>query len=114
MPTRRTSNFRCESTSVLSASRQPDGIRARGQWNFNWEDLDEVKISSVEIPSANISLNLKEPDKIDLQILAELQANANLSVSKMAESLKVSEDIAYYHFREHVKKRSMAGQHVVG
>jgi len=86
----------------------------RGEWNFKWEDLGKLKISPVEIPRANVALDLEEPDKTDLQILAELQSNANVSVSKMAQSLKESEDIAYYHFTEHVKKRGMIGQHIVG
>ena len=86
----------------------------KGEWNFRWEDLEKLKISPVEIPATNVSITLEEPDKMDLQILTELQSNANVSVSKMAESLKVSEDIAYYHFTEHVKKRNMIGQHIVG
>ncbi len=86
----------------------------RGEWNFEWSELDSIKPALAGIPITNLDIANEEPDKTDLMILAELQADANVSVSKIAANMKVSEDIAYYHYTEHVKKRGMISQHVVG
>lgn len=86
----------------------------KGEWSFEWDSLDKMKITPIEIPITNLDIAVEEPDKLDLQILAELQANANLSISKIADTLKISEDVVYYHYTEHVKKRGMIGQHAVG
>ena len=86
----------------------------RGEWNFEWSELDRMESGLTGIPVTDPDVSIEEPDKTDLLILAELQADANISVSRIADKIKVSEDVAYYHYTEHAKKRGMIAQHMVG
>ncbi len=89
----------------------------KGEWAFDWSQVDKLKISP-ETPSPETSpcldASVEEPDYVDLAILSELQANATLPLSKIASNIRLSEDIVYYHYTEHVKKRGLISQHVIG
>ena len=86
----------------------------KGQWEFQWPQVTDLDATPPDLHTVDFETSVREPDHVDLAILSELQANATLSVSKIASNIRVSEDVAYYHYLEHVKKRRLISQYVVG
>jgi DNA-binding Lrp family transcriptional regulator len=91
----------------------------KGEWEFEWSQADKLRNPPPEPPlmapedSVEEPNHGYEPDYVDLAILSELQVNATLALSRIASNIRVSEDIARYHYAEHVKKNGLISQYTV-
>jgi len=76
-----------------------------GYWNLQWDDwIEEIKNEQTKLP-----YTLIEPedfpilgDEIDVLMLKELEKDATVKIAKLAEMLKISPQLARYHFHEHL------------
>lgn len=79
-------------------------------WNFQWDKwIEEIKSEEMELP-----YTLVDPegfpikgDEIDLFILKELEKDATISFTKLAEMLKTSPQLVGYHYRKHLIERGL-------
>jgi DNA-binding Lrp family transcriptional regulator len=81
-----------------------------GTWNFQWNDwIDEIKSEGMKLP-----YTLVDPkdfpvlaDEIDILMLKELEKDATTRLAKLAEMLKISPQLARYHFQKHLIERGL-------
>ncbi|MCL4436169.1 MAG: AsnC family protein [Thaumarchaeota archaeon] len=91
----------------------------KGEWAFEWSKVNEfARLLPTPTPShlyESMTLSaVEKPDHIDLAILSEIQKNATLPITKIASNIGVKEDVASYHYTEHVKKRGLISQYIMG
>lgn len=82
----------------------------KGEWAIDWSKIEKEPIRIEEMPIEKIETRV---DKIDLLILAYLQANSFLSLSKIARMLNKNPKKLRYHYTEHVLKRGLINKYVV-
>jgi len=76
-----------------------------GYWNFQWDDwIEEIKNEQTQLP-----YTLVDPkdfpilgDEIDILMSKELEKDAMARISRLAKMLKISPQLARYHFHEHL------------
>jgi len=79
-------------------------------WNFQWDNwIKETKNEKTKLP-----YTLVDPkdfpilgDEIDILMLKELEKNATIKTARLAEMLKISPQLARYHFHEHLVGRGL-------
>jgi DNA-binding Lrp family transcriptional regulator len=79
-------------------------------WVFNWDDwIKEIQTQSTDLP-----YTLIEPqaypvcaDELDVRMLEELEFDATVGLNKLAEALKISPQLAGFHFKEHLIKKNL-------
>lgn len=79
-------------------------------WVFNWDGW----IKEVQTQSSDLPYTLIEPktypicaDELDVQMLEELEFDATISLNKLAEILKISPQLARFHFNEHLLEKNL-------
>lgn len=81
-----------------------------GYWNFQWDNwIEEIKNEQTKLP-----YTLVDPkdfpilgDEIDILMLKELEKDATIKTIRLAEMLKISPQLARYHFHEHLFGRGL-------
>jgi DNA-binding Lrp family transcriptional regulator len=81
-----------------------------GYWSLQWDSwIEEIKNEQTQLP-----YTLVDPedfpilgDEIDVLMLKELEKDATIKISKLAEMLKISPQLARYHFHEHLIGRGL-------
>jgi DNA-binding Lrp family transcriptional regulator len=76
-----------------------------GYWNFQWDEwIEEIKNERTELP-----YTLIDPkdfpilgDRIDVLMLKELEKDATVKITRLAEMFGISPQLARYHFHEHL------------
>jgi DNA-binding Lrp family transcriptional regulator len=79
-------------------------------WNFSWDKwIEEIPTKTTHLP-----FTLVDPpafpvkgDKTDVFILKELEKDATVSFTELAEMLGISPQLVRYHFYEHLVKRDL-------
>lgn len=81
----------------------------RGVWDFDWgnlasaySEIDQVKVQG------RVGF-----DRLDLEILKQLQLDANLPLKAMAERIGCGTKNAYYHYWKHILGRGLIRNHRV-
>jgi DNA-binding Lrp family transcriptional regulator len=81
-----------------------------GTWTFQWDSwIDEVRSERTKLP-----YTLIDPkdfpvlgDQIDVLILKESEKDATISFEKLAKMLKMSPQLARYHYQKHIIERGL-------
>lgn len=79
-------------------------------WNFQWDNwIDEVKTECATLP-----YTLVDPkdfpvlaDEIDVLMLKELEKDATITLVNMARILKISPQLARYHYQKHLVEKGL-------
>jgi hypothetical protein len=74
-----------------------------GTWSFDWPPKEDKGVNLVSTSHQEI----EKYDKLDLLILKELEIDANRTIVKMAENVKVHFKTLEFHYVEHVEKRGL-------
>lgn len=79
-------------------------------WNFQWDKwIEEIKSEEIELPYTLVdpeSFPIKA-DEMDLFILKELEKDATVRFTKIAEMLDVPPQLVRYHYRNHLIERGL-------
>lgn len=79
-------------------------------WNFKWDNwFGEIKNEQTKLP-----YTLVDPkdfpilgDNIDILMLKELEKDATIKIARLAEMLRISPQLARYHFHKHLFGNSL-------
>jgi DNA-binding Lrp family transcriptional regulator len=79
-------------------------------WNFQWDNwIAEIKTEKTLLP-----YTLEDPkdfpilgDKIDVLMLKELEKDATISLVNLAKMLKISPQLARYHYQRHLVEKGL-------
>lgn len=83
---------------------------ASKSWNFLWDKwIEEIPTMGTRLPFTLIDpLDFQvQGDKTDVLILKELEKDATVSFTRLAEMLGISPQLIRYHFYEHLVKRNL-------
>ena len=84
----------------------------RNQWILDWNKLEEEAVK-IENPVEMDVEKKPKIDKIDLMILAHLQANSFSSVTRIAEKINENSRKVRYHFLNHVIRKGLIGKYTL-
>ncbi len=81
-----------------------------GTWSFQWNDW----INEIESEQTKLPYTLVDPkefpllgDKIDVLMLKELEKDATISLVSLANMLKISPQLARYHYQRHLVEKGL-------
>ncbi len=88
-----------------------------GTWSFQWDDwINEIKGEKTNLP-----YTLVDPkdfpllgDKIDVLMLKELEKDATISLANLARMLRISPQLARYHYQRHLVEKGLIEGFQVG
>jgi len=75
------------------------------KWIFHWNDwIREVQTQTTDLPYTLIEPKsyCNYADETDIKMLEKLEADATRSVSEVAKILRISRQLAQYHYKEHL------------
>lgn len=81
------------------------------KWIINWKEVAE---ESVKIEEMRVEVKPAKIDKLDLKILAYLQSNAFLPLTKIARMLGENSKKIRYHYLNHVVRNGLIDRYVIG
>jgi hypothetical protein len=80
-----------------------------GRWDFDWQEgRSEDYASAGYVPSSKVKF-----DSLDLQLIKELQMDANKTLKEIADKLGVNYKKLTWHYTAHVLQRKMLAGYVV-